>query len=111
MEQTRIDEAKGALEGAISAQFPEGSTEFVNKFVSKYQVKPSASADTAYDSLSALKMAIEQSQSFEATNVAKSLLNVQFQGASGKIKFDPQGGIIRQPVLVKVLKSQIVLIE
>ena len=107
LDQTRIDEAGGALEGAISAQSPAARVEFVSKYNARFGMKPTASADTAYDALIALGKAIEAAGSPDPLAVRDALLHVQFEGASGVVKFDDKGGVVRDPSFVVVSANTI----
>lgn len=107
LDQTRIDISQGTLEGAISAQYPEGNEDFVKQYVQKFGKKPNASADTAHDALIALSKALEAAGSFEAEKILPELIKVEFQGASGYIKFDSLGGVVREPVYVVVKSSKL----
>lgn len=107
LDQTRIDEAGGALEGAISAQSPAAQIGFVSKYNARFGMKPTASADTAYDALIALGKAIEAAGDPGPRAVRDALLHVQFEGASGLVKFDDKGGVVRDPSLVIVSANHI----
>ncbi|HMO16505.1 MAG TPA: ABC transporter substrate-binding protein [Oligoflexia bacterium] len=111
IDQTRINEANGALEGAISAQSPESEPEFVDQYIAKYGFKPTSSADTAHDALIALSKAIALTNSTDPIRVRENLQKVQFDGASGKVLFDHKGGVIREPFIVKVENNQLVPVE
>ena len=111
LDKTRIDEAAGALEGAISAQSPEASADFVAKYTARFGMRPSGSADTAHDALIALTTAIISARSTDALPVQNALLHVDFQGASGRVRFDEKGGIVREPSLVQVSKNSLIPLE
>jgi ABC-type branched-subunit amino acid transport system substrate-binding protein len=70
-------------------------------------MKPTASADTAYDALIALGKAIEAARGSDSLAVRDALLHVQFEGASGVVKFDDKGGVVRDPSLVIVSANNI----
>lgn len=107
LDQTRIDESNGALQGAISAQSPQAQPHFAAKFSEKFGMQPTVSADTAYDALIALTKAVSSAGAADPLVVRDSLLRVQFDGASGRIEFDDKGGIIREPLLVHVSENSI----
>jgi branched-chain amino acid transport system substrate-binding protein len=108
IDQTRIDEAGGGLEGAITAQSPESEPGFVSAYMEKFGIKPSSSADTAHDALIALSKAISSAESTDAVLVREALLKVQFDGASGKVVFDDKGGVVREPLLVTVSNNSLI---
>jgi branched-chain amino acid transport system substrate-binding protein len=105
------DEAGGSLEAAISAQSPEAEPDFVSAYLTKFGTKPSSSADTAHDALMALSKAITLAESTDPALVAEALLKVQFEGASGKIVFDGKGGVVREPLIVKVSNNSLIPVD
>lgn len=111
LDQTRIEQASNGLENAISGEYPESSDDFTEKFVKKYNQKPSVSSDTSYDALYALAHSIESVKSFDVHDVTQKLFDVKFQGASGLLKFDDKGGVIRTPHFVIVKNNQIIPLE
>jgi len=70
-------------------------------------MKPTASADTAYDALIALSKAIETAGGPDPLAVRDALFHVQFEGASGLVKFDEKGGVVRDPSSVIVSANNI----
>lgn len=108
LDQTRVDEADGALEGAISAQSPEANASFTTAYNQRFGGASDAAADTAHDALVALAKAITAAGVTDSKFVQKALLDVTFDGASGRIAFDTLGGVIREPRLVMVTGKKIV---
>jgi hypothetical protein len=45
-----------------------------------------------------LKDAIERSQSFDPKSIQEALLTTDVQGASGRIRFDSKGGVVKIPL-------------
>src|SRR5690606_30709629 len=80
LDQMRIDEGAGALEGTISAQSPEAQSSFVSAYVDRFGSKPSGSADTAHDALIALSAAIDAAATLEPVPVRNALLQVDLEG-------------------------------
>jgi branched-chain amino acid transport system substrate-binding protein len=111
LDQTRINEAGGALEGTVSAQSPEASAPFVSKYTAKFGMKPTASADTAHDALVALAKAIALTGGTDSIAVRDALSRVQFDGASGPVKFDDKGGVVREPSLIVVSENALVSLK
>lgn len=98
MDDTRVKEAQGALEETIFAQYEEANPEFQTAYQKKYAEKPGITADTAYDTVKLYAQAIKQAGSFDTNKVKEVLLKADYQGASGRIVFDAQGGVIKTPV-------------
>lgn len=107
LDQTRLGDSVGALEGTISAQSPESQPTFVATYTTRFGAKPAASADTAHDALIALSKAITSAGGMDAGSVRDALLRVNFEGASGPVKFDDKGGVLRDPMFVSVSDNSI----
>ena len=107
LDQTRIDLAQGALEGAVTAQYPEASSDFVAAYTKRFGKKPNTSADTAHDAMIVLAMAINNAKSISSESVIAQILKIEFQGASGLVKFDSKGGVVRTPQYVVVKNSRL----
>jgi branched-chain amino acid transport system substrate-binding protein len=104
LEQKQIDIAKGALEGIIFATYEDSAPNFVTRYTEQFSIPPDLGADTGYDTLYVYKDAIERAQSFDANLLQKALLSTNRTGASGTIRFDSQGGVIKSPIF-KQLKG------
>ncbi len=98
MDDTRVKEAQGALEETVFAQYDEATPEFQAAYQKKYQEKPGITADTAYDTVKLYAWAINQAKSLDTNKVKAVLLKADYHGASGRIVFDAQGGVIKTPV-------------
>lgn len=100
LDQTRIEEAQGALDGTFSSDLAEPTAEFQTKFAAAYPgAKLELPAGTAYDAVMLYAKAIEKAQSFKIETVKQALLSLDYQGATGRIIFDKQGGANRSPAL------------
>jgi branched-chain amino acid transport system substrate-binding protein len=98
LEDHQIDLAKGSLEGLIFAMYDDSSADFVKRYQTKYKVSPDLSADTGYDTLYIFKDAIERAQSFDPKRIQETLLTTDVRGASGRIQFDGEGGVVKTPL-------------
>ena len=98
MDETRIKEANGALEGTVFAMYPNAEKSFSERFFDKFGEQPGITADTAYDTVMLYAEAIKQSNTFEVSTVKKILAKLKHAGASGEIVFDKHGGVVRTPL-------------
>ena len=102
VDRSRFEGARGGLDGVVFAKLGQTNPEFIKAFNSKYGRDPDYPADFAHDGLMALGKAILKSQAVDFEHVLPSLLQVNFNGASGDFKFDSDGGAVREPQLWKV---------
>ncbi len=97
MDETRLKNSAGGLEGTIFARYPDPAAELVTKFEARFKTKPGIGADTAYDTLYIYKAAIESAKTFDTTKVKGEILKLKHVGASGEIQFDEKGGVLKTP--------------
>ncbi len=111
LDQTQLELAHGALEGAMYASYPASNADFVKKYLSTFKVKPGNGSDTAYDTVKLYARSIEEARSFDASVVKKILNRQRYDGASGKIVFDEKGGVKKSPFLFRVKGSEVESLE
>lgn len=97
MDQTRIDEAEGALENVYFAQYPEAKKEFQSAYKKEFEQKPGITSDTAYDAVKLIAASIQKSETINPEKVQKVMRGLKLNGASGDIIFDKNGGVVRSP--------------
>lgn len=103
MDKSTLKAADGALEGAVFALYPEASKSFTETFRRTYGEKPGITADTAYDVLKLYAKSITEAGTTEVDAVKKIFASVRdYQGASGTISFDENGGVLKTPLLWRV---------
>ena len=108
LDSSRLPSADGALDGTLYAQISSGPGEwFVAAFKQRFGELPNYTADTAYDALKALAQAIRDSGTTDPDRVAKYLIKIRVDGASGEISFDDKGGVSRSPSLWKVVGEKL----
>lgn len=77
---------------------------FIEAFRKKYGKRPDIEAAQAYEAMKILAEAMERAGTTVPDEVAKTLRkHKDWQGLAGKYGFDPTGGIIGKPVLIKAL--------
>jgi ABC-type branched-subunit amino acid transport system substrate-binding protein len=88
LDNSMIQTASGALDGAEFASFG-GATEFFRKkYRESFRVDPDRGADTAYDAAFALLQSLRETSGSDASKVSERLTSIQFEGASGNFSFD-----------------------
>ena len=102
IDEPRIVEAAGALEGAMFMSFQSATDAFVEKYKARLGSIPETSAAMSYDAVYAYAKSIQATNSFDAKQNAGELLKVAFDGASGPIAFDELGCVKRIPWLWRV---------
>jgi ABC-type branched-subunit amino acid transport system substrate-binding protein len=111
MDDTRMREAQGALDGSYFAMYPEASVDFQERFQKRYGTKPGITSDTAYDALKLYAEAIRQAKSFDAKVVGPIMQHIEMNGVSGHIVFDGKGGVKRNPKYYQVRSGKFVSIK
>lgn len=111
MDETQIKVAQGALEDVIYAGYPDASAEFQKKYQQRYGKQPGITADTGYDAVHLYVQAILQAGSFEQSKIQTRLQRLVFDGASGRIIFDAEGGVKKAPVLYQVRQGEMELLQ
>lgn len=99
MDESRINQAQGALEGVIYVQYAQSSEEFINKYKMKFRNEPGITADTAYDTLHIYAKIISDTGTDDIDAVQKTYAKLKtYSGASGELTFDGKGGVTKPPV-------------
>lgn len=84
--------AGSAAEGMILTSVSFGNIGFLTKYQREYGEDPGPFGAQAYDAYKAIALAVQQG-SDTGEKIKKALENIEFQGASGPINFDPAGDI------------------
>lgn len=109
IDDTRVQEAQGALEGAVFFTFPRSSDEFRQKYYKAYGRNPAQEVGgTAYDTIYAFSHAVEMAGTFEPGPVKAAMLKLNYTGASGPITVDSEGCVKNTPVGWKVAGTDFV---
>lgn len=111
MDEKIVEASQGAAEGTIFTRYEDPSGAFVQAFRRRFGEAPGISADTAYDAVHAYVRAAQAAASFDATKVEKEMLRSDFEGASGRIRFDNNGGVVKEPRLWKVEAGKFVSLQ
>ncbi len=97
MDDTRVHEANGALEGTFFASYPESKRSFQEAFQKRFGAKPGITADTAYDAVQLYAQVLNRATSIAPRSIIQDLLKTNYDGASGQVVFDTYGGVVRAP--------------
>jgi branched-chain amino acid transport system substrate-binding protein len=112
LDKIQIDQSQGSLEGVEFTINPEADKIFKDAFTKKFSREPGISADMAYDAMNLFIKSIKETKSLEPKILAKHLLTIKdYKGASGIIKFDDKGGIIRPTSIMKLVGDKYVLVS
>ncbi|RMG48687.1 MAG: hypothetical protein D6718_01200 [Acidobacteria bacterium] len=113
-----IEAAETAAEGLVFPQtgFDPGAKDpavqrFVEAYRNRYGEDPDTFAAHGYDAAKVLAAAIEAAKLPAPTQIRSALLNIEYQGVSGRIDFDLNGDVIQQPKLYAVYNGEIVPYE
>jgi len=88
-----VSGAGETAEGLIVTSVSVGTTGFIEKHRLEYNEDPGAFGAQVYDILKALDLAFEQGAK-TGTEIKDKLYEIEFDGASGHIKFDANGDIL-----------------
>jgi len=77
----------------------------------KYNQDPVIIAAQAYDGIKALKVAWEKCKKTDSGCVKSALREVDFEGASGHIKFDEKGDVSKEVFLKQIKNGQFIRVE
>jgi branched-chain amino acid transport system substrate-binding protein len=101
-----IEIAKKAAEGTyLTFGYTDNSTDAYKKYIGKYEPKygkPGAYSGYAYDSAYVLLSAIKKAGSTDPAKIKAEIMKMDFQGATKKIKFMPNGDSGSDYVIWKV---------
>lgn len=104
VDETRLKESEGALEGTIFGRMALPTPPFIQEFKARYpntlSIEPPAGI--AYDTVMMYAKAVEKEKTFDATKASSALLSMRHDGASGHIEFDEKGGARRRPEIMQI---------
>lgn len=104
-----ITNAKGAFENAITITSYTPTDEFSNKFNKEYGKLPGFPSDSSYDSMMLLTKAIAKTNSTDPTKIQEYLHTLKtYEGASGNLTFDSNGGVTKESLLYIVKNGTLV---
>ena len=96
IDQTRIDESKGACDGSIYFSSFTPDKDFSKRYLEIYGTSAPIASDSAYDAVMMLSQAIKETKSVETLEIQKYLNNLEsYQGVSGNLISDGQGAFTK----------------
>ena len=81
-----------AAEGLVITNVSSGTTDFIARHKAEYNAEPGPFAAQGYDAFQALALAIKAGAK-TGEEIRAKLDTLEFDGASGKIKFDERGDV------------------
>ncbi len=105
-----IEGAAGAAEGLILTSVSIGKTDFIEKHKSVYNKEPDLFAAQAYDAFKAIALVIKGGAKTKS-EIRDKLATVEFNGVSGKIKFDHNGDVGGNFDVCQVKEGEFELLE
>ncbi|MCC6954568.1 MAG: ABC transporter substrate-binding protein [Deltaproteobacteria bacterium] len=88
LDQSLVEQSQGTLEGTRFAAFGSPTPDFKQRFADRYKEAPGLGADTGYDAVMAIGLAMKQTRSSSPERVVPALATIQFPGASEPFAFD-----------------------
>lgn len=107
--------AKDAAEGLILTSVTSGSADFLANHKAEYNADPGPFAAQGYDAFKTVALAIQTVQKAGGTvtgdAIRTALSSLEFDGASGHIKFDQNGDVSGNYEVYKVEKGAFVIVK
>lgn len=97
--------AEGVVYTAPAQRTSTAYDDFANKYEQKYGEAPDVFGAYSYDAFMAIAKAVQQAQSVESEKIRQALLNITFEGVSGKIKFKKNGDLDSEAYAVMTIKD------
>ena len=96
IDQTRIDESKGAIDGWEYLSSFTPSEDFSERYLETFGVTIHISSDSAYDAIIMLSQAIKETKSTDPVLIQEYLNNLEtFSGVSGNLISDGEGAFTK----------------
>ncbi len=106
LEDTVVKNAAGTLDGIIYAAYEPATLPFTRRYRQKYGASPGMGSDTGYDALMVLAHISINANSTEPEKNRLLLFRLTHDGASGVIRFDEKGGVVKSPLFMKLTGDQ-----
>jgi len=104
-----IKASQGAFEGMLFLSSITPNPKFEERYEKRFGLKVDAGADTAYDAVMLIAMAIEETKSTDTTVLANYLNTIEFyNGVSGNLLSDRKGSFTKEFVAKTVVNEKIV---
>ncbi len=102
------ESSRGAIEGVRFSNHyalsdpSEKVQNFIKNYKEKYNEDPSSFAALGYDAAHLMAQAIEKAQSTEMDKIVEALQTIEFEGVTGKLKFDENGDPIKAVSIINI---------
>ncbi len=107
-EQSVLNGVYFANHYAINDTNPKVS-EFVNGYREKFGEDPTSFSALGYDATYLLKSAIEKAQSLDSEKLIAALETIEFEGVTGKLKYDQDHNPIKSVTMIEIKDGQYTL--
>lgn len=104
-DKTILNDAADAAEGLTVTAVAEGSESFIAKYKAAYNTTPGVYTAQAYDAFAAIGEALKAGAN-TGEEIKNALYKVDFQGASGHVKFDKNGDPVEGKYSVFTVKDR-----
>ncbi len=102
--------AKDAAEGLTVTSVTAGTSDFLAKYKTEYSADPGPFAAQGYDAFKALALTVKNG-AVSGDQIRTALGTLEFDGASGHIKFDQNGDVSGNYEVYKVEKGAFVIVK
>jgi ABC-type branched-subunit amino acid transport system substrate-binding protein len=104
-----LEQARPEFEGTIFNTFTMPTGDFANKYKARFNGEPLVAAGGGYDAVKVINAGIGTSRRY--STLAQAISAVILPGAFGRVEFDEQGCVIREPEALQVKNGNIVPYE
>lgn len=103
IDQSRIDESKGAIDGWEYLSSFTPTTDFSERYSQNFNKSVQISSDSAYDAVMMISEAMEKTESTDPELIQKYLSEIKsYSGVSGELVADGEGGFTKNYVVFQV---------
>ncbi len=99
LDDLRIKNSEGIMEGIIVSKAVDPSEEFQREFRMRYNEKPGLSAEGGYDAVMCLVQAIKKGGDFDIAKIRNELQSGKYRGAIGDFTFNESREVIGVPII------------
>ncbi len=85
--------------------------QFATKFERRFGKRSDNGAALSYDCIYVLAKAIEKAQSIDLRKIRNALAGIEYEGITGKIRFDKDGDSVRDPIIFAIKGNGFVVLK
>lgn len=106
LDRQRLESAAGALNGAYFPRYPKASVEFETRYRQRFNEDPALYAATSYDAVKLYARIGEELPDNNARALSTAFAAIEFEGASGLIRFGPDRTILNRSVEISQVAGE-----